>query len=1504
MLFRFTGGVLEYTLIVLLLMAFLIRTSTFQTWLAGQAADYLSGELNTEVRIGKVDLTVLRDAYIEDVYIEDLHGDTLISAPRLKIGLSSFSLSKEKFKFSQVALENARVKLKVYEGEEDMNLQFLLDYFASEEPDTMPSTQKIFIDELRLDHAHFSYLDENATPTDSGMDFSNIDIPDLTIAGSAFGMEGDTIMASIDELSFADRSGFTLRSLTSNIRISPLGIEMEDLGLITSNSELHTKYLRFKTKSYDDFNDFENRVRMHADFLPTFLSMADIAYFVPDLWGNDQLLELAGEVKGSVNNIKSNFRRLQIGDTYIRGSFDISGLTEPESMFIAVSVDKLITSKEALEAIRVPPFSEAAYLSLPDNIATLGEISFSGSFMGFPTDFVAYGDMQTAIGRIKSDVKFLVDTANSNLTYTGNLQAFNFNLGRYYSIPSVGEVTADIQIDTAYGLSVDKDLHAIVNGNVTYAQMNGYGYRGITLSGEFENDFFFGDFAVHDPNIDMTFSGDIDFSKRIPQYDFDVSIDGANLYPLNLLKRDPSTSLCARLTVDASGDTPDNFQGKIFFDNLTLYEKGTDYDFGTIDIETFDDGENRSLGIISDPLSASIYGKYNFEHLSSSFQFLASSVMPSLFKMENITTVQSEEVFDFTVNIDQPKIITDLIDTNLHIAPYSFITGEYNSIDDEINLRVFSNSIYYGGQGCKVLDIQAEKIHDIVMVEVKANQLEIDDEVTLDNFALNMVPSQDIINSTLRWENNADNWGNILFRTNVLSPSNFDILVKESYFAAAERKWGIHDTSAVTIHSDTIDIQQLTIQSEGESLCLDGRISQDPNDNLTVSINSLRLKNLDPFMPDDYYFRGTLQGEATLGNLYNELYFSSNLFVDSLSLNEYLLGKLDIQNQWDNERKRITLGGQLAKKGRPWFTLSGYYWPEKEGEELAVLARMDTLNLEFLNAFLPQEDFSDLSGTATGRVNIKGSLSKPRLKGELDFKDGRISVEYLNTTYAFGGKVGIMPDMFTMDYIPISYKAKINNGRTQKGYLSGSLLHDNFSELSYDIFMDFENMLLMNTTFEQNPWFYGQAYASGYLTFFGFDENMEITVNAKTAPGTEIILPMYGSDEIVLQDFVSFVGDTAEVNVREPADLTGITMNLEVDLTRDATVEIQFDPAIGDIMRGKAEGHLSMGVDVFENFTMKGDLSVIEGDYLFTFYNVVNKRFEIRPGGTISWNTGDPYDAYVNLSAVYNVKAPLYDLMLESDERYKDNMPIECIMNLKEDLFNPTVNFDIQVPKADANIEGVLSRIRQDEAELNKQVFSLMVINRFMPPSGETNSASNTGVGGAFTTTTAEFLNNQLSRVLSDISDEFDIGFNYKPGDDISNEEVALAFETQLLNDRLVLSGNFGVSYGHATSTSNGNTNQIIGDFSAEYKVNDDGTFRVRAFNESNEFDLTNTSQAPFTQGIGVYYREEFDKVSEIKLFKKLFGRKKKDDEDPDTDPQGTLPENDPDSDSGGNNGN
>jgi len=367
---------------------------------------------------------------------------------------------------------------------------------------------------------------------------------------------------------------------------------------------------------------------------------------------------------------------------------------------------------------------------------------------------------------------------------------------------------------------------------------------------------------------------------------------------------------------------------------------------------------------------------------------------------------------------------------------------------------------------------------------------------------------------------------------------------------------------------------------------------------------------------------------------------------------------------------------------------------------------------------------------------------------------------------------------------------------------------------------------------------------------------MEIDVDARTAAGTDIHFPIGGSTEVSDIGFINFVSTDTGTVEEPPIDLTGVTLDMQVEVTPDAHFELIFDPTVGDIISGRGRGNIEMSVGQTGRFDMRGQVEISDGDYLFTLQNVVNKRFQLQPGGTIMW-FGDPLDAHLDLQATYRVRAPLYDIMYEKNDAYRRRVPIDVVMQLRDRLLNPEINFEIRLPSVDEAVRTQVNSAMSTEDELNRQVFALIVLNRFVPPPSYAQSQEGRG-GNVAGTTGFELMSNQVSNWLSRLSSDFDLGVNYRLGDNISQDEFEVAVSTQLFEERLLLSTNLGVAYGQQTTQ---NTNTLIGDFLVEYLLTQDGRLRLKAFSQSNDRNLNRTDQALTTQGAGLAYRVEFDNI-------------------------------------------
>ena len=379
----------------------------------------------------------------------------------------------------------------------------------------------------------------------------------------------------------------------------------------------------------------------------------------------------------------------------------------------------------------------------------------------------------------------------------------------------------------------------------------------------------------------------------------------------------------------------------------------------------------------------------------------------------------------------------------------------------------------------------------------------------------------------------------------------------------------------------------------------------------------------------------------------------------------------------------------------------------------------------------------------------------------------------------------------------------------------------------------------------------------------------------KTNGGTYFYIPLDGPSEMSNNDFIRFVSkDTIKTVVKNKKSNFSLDFNLEA--TKDAEVQLIFDEKSGDIIKARGDGNLNMKINSRGKFDMYGDYVLSTGDYLFTLEDFVTKKFEIQKGSSIKWN-GNVYKATIDIVANFKQRASVKPLFPNETtaNNYNKRFPVDCKLYMKDKLTSPEISFGIELPTIDETTRSAIKSILNDESELRRQWFSLLLLRSFITPGGWIKDGE--AKDGAIASGT-EMLSSKVSSWLNGVTKDVDIGVNYRPGGTLSSDELDLALSKQLFNNRLSIDGNFGVANNNGTSTnvsnkSNNNVNGLV-DVTVEYKLSESGKYRVKGFNRSNDNTEAATSGGAYTQGVGIFYREEYETLNE--LYKRYIAKFKK----------------------------
>lgn len=1439
---RWVGVLTALVLFVVMTGSALLLLPAVQTWVAHQLAGWASGRAGVEVRIGRFTADPFGSITLRDVHVGDLQQDTLFVVEQLRVVRPRVSSAARSVRVSSLELEGLRFKLGIRKEDVRSNLTELVERLFPPTGEEAGADWRIRCGNFMLEDVHFSYHDERVVPIAWGVDVDHTDVRGLSVEGRDLDVIGDSITTTLSHLAFTEKSGLQVVDLGGFVQVGPSGIRVTGMDLRTVGSRLHGD-LSMRTNSWADHAAFVEKVQLDIDLDSSRIEFAEVAYFATALRGIELPVSAAGRIRGTVAELKGRNLRIDLGQgTHFRGRADLSGLPDIDNTFLLIDIDELRTHVRDLSTLPSPPFIAGGRVDLPSEVMPFGQLAFRGNFTGFIHAFTAYGTLVSDLGDLRTDISYDRDTLTGYFNLGGRLATSGFALGAIAGTSTVEALAADLKLRVA-GRSIP-EARAELDGIIPSIRVNGATIENVVTRGVLERDLFDGVVRVQDNDLVLDFKGLADLRGPWPLVDFTADLEHADLQSLGIAPRGGYHALAAH--IEARGRlSPDSLLGVIEATDISYCDDLGDHDLGYARLSSMQEQGEDVLRLDATFAEAQVHGRF----LPTRVADLVSNMMLSVFPALGDEVVYRHEPQDLRFNIrlrDADQVLGIFL-PGLQLAPGSTFNGYLNSRTFDLGLQAEVPVVSYGPFRAMETRILMDKTLDVLAFSVRSDEQRLGDSTWIAGSAFTGKAYQDELELSVGWESSTNGTsGDLELLGLVQGPRQLELDLQPSKIYLGRGDWTNDRVAHISLRNDSITIDTLTLRNGSQLIALSGKIDRDPDHSLGFLLQDVALENITPYLGGPR-ITGVLSGDGQVHDLYGTPFLRSYLCVDSLAVEDKAVGDVRFMANWVDGGEKLGLSGTLTRGPIKALDFDGHLTLD-ERQELDVKLLFDRFDLTFIDPYLP-EGVSEIQGLVTGTLDVGGPLMGPEVNGELDLVGAGLRIDYLNTLYRFTHTVRVRPDMFALDLVTVVDE----EGNTAR--LGGTILHDGLRKWNYNVWGNMDHFLVMNTTGEDNDIYYGKAYGSGEIEVSGYEGSLEVVVNARTAAGTDIHLPVGGSTEVSSISFVRFTTDSAYAAGDEEVDLSGVELDLNVEVTPDALFELIFDPTVGDIMRGRGLGNMRMTVDRNGSFAMRGQVEVTEGDYLFTLRNVVNKRFEVAPGGTINW-FGDPFDAQLDLKALYRLRAPLYDVVPPSErsEAYRKRVPVEVVMSLRDRLLNPEIGFEVKLPSVDESVKAqVLSALSTDQ-EMNRQVFALIVLNRFLPPPSYISAGSPSTGGLAAGTTGFELMSNQISNWLSQLSSGFDLGVNYRPGDNITQDELEVAVSTQLFNERLLLSTNVGVQYGAQNQQ---NSNTLVGDFQLEYLITDDGKLRFKAFSISNDRNLNRADQALTTQGAGIGYRRE-----------------------------------------------
>ncbi|KHJ38712.1 hypothetical protein PBAC_10500 [Pedobacter glucosidilyticus] len=1427
---------------------FSLQFKPVQTWAAKKAAVFLADELKTRVEIGSLYLKPFKSLVLEGLLVEDLEGDTLLLAPELEVDIDYFApFSERRIDLDYAELTNAKFFLKSYK-DSTTNLTFIINYFDSGVVDTTKkkrpfnfSLNNILI--KNLDFRYINYLSEMVYK--EGIDYNNIHLWNFSADINDLDTKNHLFKAQIHKLRFKEKTGFVLNNLTGALTIDTNSITVENMLLQTPSTTL-TDYYSMRFKSFKDFQDFNNKVTVEAHFKNAKVVAKDIAYFAPQLAKMDLVLDVTGTIKGRINNLKARDLTIKAGQaTYIKGDFNLRGLPDWDNTFLDLRFDQVYSNKKDIDYI-LGKATGNKVKAIPAIIDKFGNINFNGQFTGFQNDFIAYGEFKTKLGRLKSDINMKIDKAGIP-SYTGNLQAFDFNIGDLTGQPTLNRTSFTVDVK---GRDFElNNLYEEIAASVRYFDFKGYRYSNIKVDGTINKQLFDGKVKVNDKNLLLDFNGLANLNPTLPEFKFKAQIRQANLHKLNLYK--DTIQIDADFTTDFTGNSLDNIQGNLELSHVKATTKDSSFVIDSVFLRARGIGKDRLLALTSDIGDASIKGQYDLATLPSAFKTVVKKYIPSL---KTKIVPPKDQNFEFNIDLKNFDYVSNIFFPQLKIPERGVFNGKFDSKNNLVNLNGYVKTIKYNNMVFNNLIIDQntnpksfEAILSLDKVEFSENGL------FVQNIVLQNTLKSDSLTFNVKLSdkdavNQLDLYGLVEFGSDTLAK----VSVLPSDIIIDNQIWKVEDQASIKFEENKTIIEGFELSNSTQLVAVNGAISASEDDLLEIVIENLQMSSLSQLTKNfGVELKGIMNGTANLSAILGNPNIGADITVDSLRYNRTEIGFVRLASAYDNEENNINIKASVEKNNKKTTDITGIVDFKSETNNLDLTMNLDQTELILFEPFV-KSLITKLKGNVSSDLKITGKFSNPQIDGDVKLDNAGFMVNYLKTSYTINDDVSIDNSLIRIEDLEIVDAFK------NKAIANGSVDLKNPSNPLLDISVKANNFMALNTTSKDNGIYYGTAFGTGTFTFKGPTAAMNINIKAKTEEGTVFTIPLNNASTIGNNDFITYVAkDTSLNKTKKENFFNGLTMEFELEVGQTSITNILTE--VGNLS-GKGDGQLRLRITSLGDFEMFGDYIINEGKFDFTANNVINKTFDIRKGGTIRW-TGDPSDANINLNAVYSTRAsllPLYQAAgttLPDDQR---NLRVlaEAEMMLKGSLLNPDIAFNLAFPN-NTDIKTRLQGYLDNEDNEAQQVINLVVRNSF-----------NGNSGGGIGFTNNDLLGSGLELAFSKINNIISQSLNIKNLDINVRSQNEIGGSYSFFNNRLRITGNFvNNRYSNDVLNNNllnSNLNDLTRDVEMSFNINKDGSFVAKSFQRPTNQDLFNLNTDLYVNGFGLVYTQEYDTFKEF----------------------------------------
>ena len=1442
-----------YTAIIILL-----HIPSIQTYIGGCVADALCDKFGTKVKVGRVDLGFINRLILDDSYMQDKNGEQMLRVSRISVKINLLALANGQIEITSAQFFGLHANLYKATPEAKPNFQFVVDALASKDSTKQKTPLDLQINSLIIRNGEISYR-VLSRPSRPGK-FSADDINARNISAHIIinRITDDSLNVKVKRIAFDERCGFKLKSLSLSAIACRTKTKIENFKLELPASLIQIPSLQASYRMKNGQIEMPT-LQFDGSIKAPYISPSDLAVFVPTLTRLNMrpALDIQFNGTGSSLTVKKISINTTDGSLQLVANGGVKNYPANPSWY--TNIDQLKAGQQAISNI----YAVATGKNVPNIIERLGNVQITGYAGGDKKNIASEGKLHTSPGNLT----LAFDKRGDKIT--AHMETVRFNIGSLVNDNKLGHISANLNV---HGSSKD---NFAAQGRVYDFDYNGYKYRSLNLNATYRNKRLEGKANIDDPNVQLTAIGTFVNNGAKPNLQLKANIAHFEPNTLRLTDKWQQTAFAANIACDIKGSDINNADGSIELHDFAMRGPETEYNINNVSVKTGYNNGNHFLDVDSDFGTIDINGHFSYNTIVRSVLNMVAAKLPTI---PGLTHKPQREFNDFTLNasLNSTEWMNRLLGIPLEIHRPLNISGEIDDKNEKINLWCDVPSFTFNGNRFSDAFINVESPSDTLKADIRIKKLA--DRGKYMALHLNAGASDNHLNTSLSFSNNERHPlkgiinSSTVFAKDEEGVSTAYIDVLPSRATIGDTTWHVAPSSII-YSKNKLQVNSFSVSHDNQMLAINGTATKSENDSLLVTLNDIDVSyvlNLVNFHSVD--FLGMASGEARIAGAFSEKpLLSADVIVKDFKFETGRMGTLYANVGYNHEEGNIEINAVAKDEDNRRTDINGYVSPKHNYIDLAIDAHRT--RAEFMESFCGS--FMDnVNADINGNVNVVGPLNNINLVGKA-VVDGSVRLSALNTTYWMrGDSVTFVPD-------EIKFKGDTLYDRNGNiGIMTGSIYHKHLTNLSYALKVKAKNLLAYDTHSFGDNTFYGTAYVTGDCDIKG--KSGEVVIDIDAVPEKNSILVYNAADQssIGSTDFITWKDnnveetDSTDTEHNNKVDIsTNIRLNFLINCNPNATLKLIMDEKTGDYITLNGDGVLRASYFNKGSFDIYGNYIVDHGVYKLTIQNIIKKDFTFQKGGSISFG-GDPYNAALNLKALYVLNSvSLADLNIGRSFS-NNNVRVNCLMNITGNPNSPKVDFDLDMPNMSNDIKQMVYSLLNAEEEKNQQVLYLLAVGRFMAQNNNNNATGETPQYSQTSLAMQSFLSGtisqQLNSVLSNVinSNNWNFGANISTGTEgFNNAEYEGMLSGSLLNNRLLFNGQFGYRDNANATTS------FIGDFDIKYLLFPNGNLAINVYNKTNDRYFTRNSLN--TQGLGVIMKKDFTRISDLFFWRKKEKTKK-----------------------------